>query len=68
MHNQLDYSGCTMFQNCPHLNHYTSLNFIEEINKYLDLGFTHFKIETPPPIELNNFNNYLIENLILPEN
>ncbi len=56
-----------MFQNCPYLNNYTSLNFIEEINKYLDLGFTHFKIETPPPIALNNFNNYLIKNLILPK-
>jgi len=30
----------------------------------MELGFSHFKIESPPISKIDNFNNFLIDNLI----
>jgi hypothetical protein len=67
MHNQIEFSGCSIYQDCVYTNSYMSLNMIEDIKKFIDLGFSHFKIETPPVAKINIFNNYLIKNLIKPE-
>lgn len=67
MHNQIEFSGCSIYQDCVYTNSYMSLNMMENIKKFIDLGFSHFKIETPPVAKINIFNNYLIKNLIKPE-
>lgn len=67
MHNQIEFSGCSIYQDCIFTNSYGSLNLIDEIKKFVDLGFSHFKIETPPISKIKLYNNYLIKNLIKPE-
>ena len=67
MHNQIEFSGCSIYQDCVYTNQYMSLNIMENIKKFTDLGFSHFKIETPPVAKISIFNNYLIKNLVKPE-
>jgi hypothetical protein len=40
---------------------------ISEINQYRLLGITHFKIAMPNIKNINQFNRYIISNLIKPE-
>lgn len=63
-HNQIEFSGCSVYENCEYINKYNNLNLINEIKKYMELGFSHFKIESPPISKIDNFNNFLIDNLI----
>lgn len=67
MHNQLEFSGCSIYQDCVYTNPYMSLNILDDIKYFTELGFSHFKIETPPISKIPLFNNYLIKNLIKPE-
>lgn len=66
-HNQIEFSGCSVFQNCPYISSYYGLSLIEDIKKFSALGFSHFKIETPPVDKIPYFNNFLIENIIKEE-
>ena len=63
-HNQIDFSGYSIYENCCYTNNYDNLNLINEINYFTNLGFSHFKIDAPPYSKINLFNNYLIDNLI----
>lgn len=66
--NIIKYSNETLFYNCNKLNSYDNQNeLINEINFYRELGFTHFKVDTPPISKNKNFKNYLIYNLIKEE-
>lgn len=67
-YHQLYFNKYSVFQDCAIENKYTDCNEIyEEIKKLKSLGFSHFKIDAPAPIDLKNFNLYLIHSLIKPE-
>ena len=61
-----NYSEKTIYNNsCQKLNDYTNENeLINEIQFFSDLGFNHFKIDTPPLNKIQDFNLYLIMNLL----
>lgn len=62
---QINYSNQTIFNNCNKINHYNNINELyNELNKFIKLGFTHFKIDTPPRNQNYKFQQYLIKNLI----
>lgn len=62
--NQINYSGYTMY-NCEYTNNYLNSNeLLEEIQYFQKLGFSHFKIDSPPLCKNKNFQLYLIENLV----
>ena len=64
----VDFSNNTNFYNCKKLNNYTNNNqLLEEINFYKNLGFNHFKIDTPPLVQNQQFKYFLIHNLIKEE-
>ena len=59
-----NYSENTIFYDCKEFNLYTKNNQLKnEIEFYQKLGFSHFKIDTPPLKDLHQFNQYLIFNL-----
>lgn len=64
----LNFSNNTNFYNCQKLNKYTNNHeLIDEINFYKKLGFNHFKIDTPPFFQNEQFKHYLVCNLIKEE-
>lgn len=65
--NQINYSSYTKYE-CRDINQYSNnFELLEEIEKYQDLGFSHFKIDSPPLYMNEQFKMYLIHNLIQPE-
>lgn len=66
--NQINFSEKSIFEDCPYQeNFYNTKSLINEINQYRLLGITHFKIATPNIKNINQFNRYIISNLIKPE-
>lgn len=66
--NQINFSSKSIFQNCPYKeNFYNTKLLINEINEYRLLGINHFKIATPDIKDINQFNRYIILNLVKPE-
>lgn len=63
-----NFSEKTIYSNCDKINNYNNINEIKnEIQFFNNLGFSHFKIDTPPIIQNNKFLKYLIHNLIKEE-
>lgn len=66
--NQINFSEKSIFENCSYQeNFYNTKSLINEINQYRLLGITHFKIAMPNIKNINQFNRYIISNLIKPE-
>lgn len=64
----INYSKQTIYYNCNKLNDYSNPNALKnEIDYFTKLGFSHFRVDTPPLNKLEQFNQYLIENLITEE-
>lgn len=62
---QINYSNKSNYYNCDLINNYTSPDELtKELNHFIELGFTHFKIDTPPLNQILQFQQYLIKNLI----
>lgn len=67
-YHQMDFSERSIFQNCVYINNYNDENeILNKINIFSKLGVSHYKIETPPVNKIENFNFYLIKNLIKEE-
>lgn len=65
--NQMNFSGKSIYNKCDKLNNYNNLELRNELNLYLSKGIKHFKIDSPAFKDLNNFNKYLIKNLLKEE-
>ena len=67
--NQISFSSKSIHYQCPEkINYYKDENhLLNEIHKYLKIGFTHFKIGYPQLNNIKQFNKYLIYNLIQEE-
>ena len=62
---QYNFSEKTQFSTCDQLNNYSNANqILTEVNYFKNLGFTHFKIDTPPINKLQQFQQFLVLNLI----
>lgn len=61
--NQIKYSGLTNY-NCEYINTYNNIDLLQEISFFQKLGFSHFRIDSPPYTKIKNFQLYLIQNLI----
>ena len=62
---QYNYSEKTQFSTCEKLNNYLNANQLtDEIEYFKELGFSHFKIDTPPISKVQQFQQYLVLNLI----
>ena len=62
--NILLYSEKTIYYDCKFLNSYQDMDLLQQILFYKNLGFTHFKIDTPPLNKNTEFKQYVISNLI----
>ena len=62
--NILSYSEKTIYYDCKFLNSYQDMDLLQQILFYKNLGFTHFKIDTPPLNKNTEFKQYVISNLI----
>lgn len=67
--NQISFSSKSVHYQCPKkINDYENKNhLINEIDNYLKMGFSHFKIGYPQLNNIKQFNRYLIYNLIQEE-
>lgn len=67
--NQISFSSKSIHYQCPEkVNYYEDENhLLNEINNYLKMGFTHFKIGYSQLNNIKQFNKYLICNLIQEE-
>ena len=66
--NQIIFSSRSVFQDCPQRQNFYNTKFlIDEIKQYSLLGIHHFKIAPPNINEINQFNKYIIFNLVKPE-
>lgn len=67
--NQIIFSSKSFYQNCPYKinNFYNNNSLIDELQKYSKLGIHHFKIAPPSLCQINQFNRYIIHNLVKPE-
>lgn len=64
----INYSEKTIYYNCKKMNNYCNEDELyNEIMFFTDLGFNHFKIDTPPINKIQEFNLYLIMNLFKKE-
>lgn len=65
--NQFNFSNKTVY-NCNYINQYNNFSILEqEIKKFIKMGFSHFKIDTPPYQKNKEFKKFLIKNLIKEE-
>ena len=63
---QNTYFETSVYDNCLKINPYNNnMDIQNEIKKFQDIGYTHFKIDTPPNNKIKGFKQYLIHNLIL---
>lgn len=65
--NQITFSGKSIYTGCEKINKYNTLNLRKEIDFYLSKGVRYFKIDSPNIKDLNQFNQYLIKNLLKEE-
>lgn len=64
-----NYSAKSSYNLCPNINfnYFNNQNLLKEIQYFTKLNFSHYKIDFPHIKDLNNFNYYLIHNLIKEE-
>ena len=62
---QNTYFETSIYSDCLKINSYNNSNEIQqEIDKFQAMGYTHFKVDTPPCNKLKQFKQYLIHNLL----
>lgn len=62
---QINYSIQSVYNTCNIINNYNNTNeLLNELQTFINLGFTHFKIDTPRLQDITKYNNYFIHNLI----